>query len=632
MYHVFAIIKPPNIYLFGDSFCFDQHGNMPLRGNQIIPTINRSILLTLILIYLIAFWLTPKTVFWSPDEGAKFLELQTLYRLQQQDPHPLPYQGTRIDPTGQFYPSHTIYPRLTANNDLDFHWPVWFSLLSVWPFQLGGVTAIYLLPWLSGLGVAYLSGQIAARLDARAFAPTVLLVGLATPIFFYSLLFWEHTFVVMLGLLALRQALNFEPKTDHASPFRYSSLLRLVLFLITGIALRLEMLFYAVALLIALISVNFFYQPFPQDKIRRLALPVIGLISIGLLVIMTIYQYNLFGSRYLSMLAWGGELLQQPDFWANSLIHLQAIWINSSSSGGPLVEAWLSRWGLVCLLLIALAISLPSPGRELGVLLAGVGFVYLSLTVLMLPTPYRTLHGFFLPAPYLLFMGLFWNYYRQFAKSERFASHQAKLIGLTTLWYLILGTVAVMVRQAELLANLEWGARYLLMLYPLATVCTVVGVLKVLTQSRIFSTNIALALDKSWRYALFSLMLTLVCIGVGYQWRGFTEIQTTKQPLLAYAQQLEQSLPIVTDIEWLYASLSPHLITKEVYVIEPQTEIKSWLVLTETEIDKFLFASFFELSPQLLTDGPYPVEAVTHWQVKKMNFTIYRRIKQKEQQ
>jgi hypothetical protein len=175
--------------------------------------------------------------------------------------------------------------------------------------------------------------------------------------------------------------------------------------------------------------------------------------------------------------------------------------------------------------------------------------------------------------------------------------------------------MAVMVRQAELIANLEWGPRYLLMLYPLATICTVVGGLQIQSNS-----------DRNDRLNKFllGLMLILSCIGLGYQWRGLTEIQMTKQNLSAYAQTLEpQQLPIITDIEWLYASLSPHLINKEVYVIENQTEIKSWLTLTKT--DEFLFVSFFELPPHLLTDEPYPVEAVTHWQVGKMHFTIYRR-------
>ncbi|MDM8530198.1 hypothetical protein QUF63_03440 [Anaerolineales bacterium HSG25] len=621
--------------------------------------INVTAMLTLTLIYLIAFWLTPKTVFWSPDEGAKFLELQTLYRLQQQHPYPLPYQGSRIDSTGQFYPSHPIYPRLTADNDLTFHWPIWFPLLSLLPYQLGGITAIYLLSWLSGLGVAYLSGQIAAQFEARAFAPTMLLVGLASPIFFYSLLFWEHTLAVLLGLLALKQALNITtdgvgqtlvcPHADRLKPipqlWKYFRFIWLMLLLIASLALRLEMLFYALALVSALAIIQgldfrsgqTFALKIMVLPARYIFLPLVMGLVVATIMLMVWYQPNLFGTRYLGMLIWGSELVSQPDLWADVLIHLQATWINSGSGGGPLVGDWLSRWGMACLLLVALAVTLPTPGRELGLLVAGTGLAYLSVTVLNLPTRYRTLHGFFLPAPHLLFMALFWISPLNRPKGETVVKvpplgDRAKLLGLTTLLYLILGTLAVMIRQADLIANLEWGPRYLLMLYPLATICMVVGVLQYLTnyqaQDRTYLIKLPLIPNNFWQYALTGLILGLACIGLGYQWRGFTEIQATKQKLLSYTQTLEQqTVPIVTDIEWLYASLAPHLITKEVYVIEPQTEIIPWLSLTQSEMDQFLFVSFFELSPDLLTKEPYPLKAMTHWQVGQMKFTLYQRIK-----
>ena len=54
-------------------------------------------------IYLGLFFLTPKSVFWSPDEGAKLIQLQTL-GWDQGLHYQIPYPGYELDPSYQFYP------------------------------------------------------------------------------------------------------------------------------------------------------------------------------------------------------------------------------------------------------------------------------------------------------------------------------------------------------------------------------------------------------------------------------------------------------------------------------------------------------------------------------------------------
>src|SRR4051794_13006276 len=85
-----------------------------------------------LLVYLAVFVRLPQRVFWSPDEGGKFLELHSLHSHGGQ-PYTVPYAGQRIDPGFQFYPRyHATFPYPTRDVDgtIRFHWPIWFPLLS----------------------------------------------------------------------------------------------------------------------------------------------------------------------------------------------------------------------------------------------------------------------------------------------------------------------------------------------------------------------------------------------------------------------------------------------------------------------------------------------------------------------
>lgn len=69
-----------------------------------------------------------------------------------------------------------------------------FALASVGPFQLFGYRGLLLLPLLAALlmllGLARLAGQLG--LGACAQGWVVVIAGLATPIWFYAVVFWEH--------------------------------------------------------------------------------------------------------------------------------------------------------------------------------------------------------------------------------------------------------------------------------------------------------------------------------------------------------------------------------------------------------------------------------------------------------
>jgi len=64
-------------------------------------------------IYVAALEIFPKAVFWHPDEGAKFITLQTI-RWDRGLRYEVPYRGRVNDPAFNFYPGQcgygVIYP------------------------------------------------------------------------------------------------------------------------------------------------------------------------------------------------------------------------------------------------------------------------------------------------------------------------------------------------------------------------------------------------------------------------------------------------------------------------------------------------------------------------------------------
>lgn len=162
-----------------------------------------------LLAYLGAFALMPKDGFWVCDEGAKFIQVQGLLRGHYRD-YAVDWPGQAYDPTFRHSPFRLSFGRI-VDGRLYVSFPPFFALVSSFPFRLFGHAGLYVLPLGAGLATLWMVWRLAGRLEAppgtRPLA--VLLVGLGTPLWFYSLTFWEHTpaTALILGsvLLLIRQ-------------------------------------------------------------------------------------------------------------------------------------------------------------------------------------------------------------------------------------------------------------------------------------------------------------------------------------------------------------------------------------------------------------------------------------------
>lgn len=119
--------------------------------------------------------------------------------------------GLRVDyvwPGASFDPGKIMIPLGFSyigrfGDEVRLAWPLAFSFLS-WPFQaLLGPRGLFILPAITGALSAYLTGRIAEHVQRGSGTRALLLAGLATPMFFYSVLFWEHLPALSVALLGV---------------------------------------------------------------------------------------------------------------------------------------------------------------------------------------------------------------------------------------------------------------------------------------------------------------------------------------------------------------------------------------------------------------------------------------------
>jgi hypothetical protein len=150
--------------------------------------------------------LGPVDTFWTFDNGGKALVLANLR--EDVTRTWISYPGRPIDPELRYFPipfaGDEPYAELRDNRVISSYLSpfLWITL----PFAVGlGFSGLVVLPALSGGLAVVLTGLLAARLrvfspDSRAVAlGAAAVVAFASPLLFYSSVFWEHTPVVALA-------------------------------------------------------------------------------------------------------------------------------------------------------------------------------------------------------------------------------------------------------------------------------------------------------------------------------------------------------------------------------------------------------------------------------------------------
>jgi hypothetical protein len=530
-------------------------------------------------VYITTLITLPPSVFWSPDEGAKFLQMRGLLA-PREGPQRVAYGAVTSDPFHVFYPDAFIYPRPLWPSGVRCHWPNLFPALTLPLFGVFGPWGLYALPLVGGLLSAALAACLARRLAPGAATPAALLTGLATPLFFHSMLYLEHSLACALALGALLFGWN----AARVSGTRKGVRIAAAAFCAAGfVALRDEALLFFVALATAGIVTL-------TAGRRRLALLAGGALAGVLAAALAAGMAADAGAnRWSELVANAGGVLagvRDPAQWRALPRHALNVLVNNPEQfGAPLADEW-SVTALLGFVLCALS-PIVVARRRFACWAAGAALVATGcLFGLCLPDRYRAIHGLLLAMPGLAVTGL------SVAASDDVRAGRGERL-LTALLPILLALhvlVTWILRRPA--GGPEWGLRYAMMAYVLAAVLGAVGLVRLVGTTRRWTRLAGLALA--------GLLLALSC---GFQMRGVFELQVTKRDLRAFELEIEQAGgPIVTDQWWFAAALAPSFARMEIYTLKPDADLRTWINLHGRRSRQFLHVSYDPL-PEAVTTG-----------------------------
>ncbi len=588
-------------------------------------TSHRAALASLLLvgvIYIVCLILLPHdgAQFWSPDEGGKFIQLQNL-RLDPGLDTSVRYPGLLLDPDYHFapFPSPESF---THGGKLYLQWPPFLPLLTWLPYKLLGGGGLYLLPFLAGLGtlwLAYLLCRLLLPGAERAWT-VIPLLGLTTPLFVYSLVYFEHSLAALLVTLALYAALKGMARTPTQPPPAGEGMARTPtrpppagegygwgllagLALAGAIWLRSELYILALVMLIIL-----GLRVVALGGWRRLGVWLGGLL-VGLIPLWAFY-----------ILTWGSLLPAHALPYFSSGLKARFIstgglrtFLGSFLLGvrddltalpdlGPHIAPALRYTFLIGLALFLLGALLRSGWQRDSLLLGGFAALLATATAVLLDSNgYSALHGFLLPAPALVIATLLFRsaVFRPPLSDTASPATGPTIYNLQSTIYNLLrsplalfATITVLYVAAHTLiisvvsglgpdSRFEWGQRYLLPAYPL------VAVLLVAALPRLW-----LGLQDDGRLRIggtllrdllaLALLLSLI-VGMGLELRGVAAIGAARQNSAAWTQQVRLSTrglpntPIVSDVWWLPQEVAGVYDQRRLYLVNDSEQLAAFV-------------------------------------------------------
>lgn len=536
-----------------------------------------------LLVYLGILYVIPKHVFWSPDEGGRFIELRSL-EWDNGLTRVLPYPGRRLDPDLRFFPTPRVYPEYDAEGALRVPWPIWFPLLSRPFFNLFGANGIYVVPVFCGWLIVLICGFLTQRLGSLHTPAAMLIVGLASPVFFYSLTFWEHTLATSLVMLAVAVVVAV-----GGTPLSLLAALPLVL---AACMLRLEMFAVVPALLLAVLVANR-RAPGSGPSVLvparwRRPLALACAVSIVGMVAAFVFTFP----------PWRWHFIHSPRATLEGMLFLTRIpgglvdaVINSPRNGGPVLDRAWGYAGLAAVTAAAAGAFIRRPRLQAALLFPPFAFVLcLSAWIAFAEHQYRAVHGVVLIAPYILA-----GWYALLpAWQER--RRLPLLMATLGVLYLLFGLAAIIVfyiSSRGLESTLEWGQRYMLTVYPLF------GVLAVLAVSEYWRS----ARSRLQRVVFAGFVVASVLLALQYQQRGLTMLYWNRELLAAWDNGLRNRAPVVTDMWWLPTGVADLFTSSEMFVARDRTALLEWIASARSQgVRAFTHAGL----DQRVTRGPWP--------------------------
>ncbi|RMF34802.1 MAG: hypothetical protein D6759_05435 [Chloroflexi bacterium] len=508
-------------------------GWRPTEGQIVKGSLGLALFLYLVLLVAVL----PPHTFFDSDPGVKFLQVRNLVAHR--------WQGLWVDDPGEALdPSHTFSPFNTSFFYRDGEsgrvygvYSVPFVVLTSLFYALLGFRGLYLLPALATLGTMIVTYRLSRPIAPRTAPLAPLLVGVLSPMLFYSVDLWEHTpavFLAILGLWGLVETLA-----------RGRARWLLGAGLVLGLAAWFRAEVYALILACGLTLLW-------VERRRPRRLLVYGLAyGAGLALVLLpigVFQEWSFGSPL------GPHLQNAVVPQVNGQVarkvnmHPLALWALKSVVATKLLVPWTTSksWtvlvaGLVLLRLLAGRI--PAWRRGLTLLLAGAASLGTMGVVLMGVWEHwfaRNLVQSFPVLLFLLFLGL-----APEAQAAPVATASEERHSRMRLLALVGGLfTAFVLLTTPSSGGPQWGARFLMPVYPLL----VVGVLYALEP--VLASRPRRPME-SW--ALLFTFVFLCGASALTQFEGLRRLYWSKADYAQLTQAIERLAPevVVTDTWWM---------------------------------------------------------------------------------
>lgn len=543
---------------------------------------NGAAAVVLLFVYVGILWVMPKDVFWSPDEGIRFITLET-FHWDHGLRTALPYRGAALDPEFKFYPGRCaerdLYPSPAKDGSIRFRWSIWFPLVSRLFFSAFGLTGVYMLPLFCGWLTAVLAGVLASREHPRLGLLTILLCGLGTPICFFSLCFWEHTVATLCGVLAVALVTGTRSRVAPISVL-------VLLLLMIAVLLRFEMLAMALSVLgISAVArrTASAAAPNPDDAPTGARRWFAAVASGGVGLVLVAAALCALAPRHLDLLASiPGALVGSVRRVGLVPSALLQVFIRAADPRHPpasQVWEWLTLAAVGALLVGA---CVRSRRLELLLVIPSLALVLeFSLFNALSTRPYLSRHGVLLVAPYLV-VGPY-----VLADAWRRRDDALLWVAAITVLYMGSGFLALFAVRitwdGAYQIGLDGGARYMLTLYPLGAVLSVVAVHRYRRSDR----------HPFAKSAFTVFVAAMMAAALYYQFRGVEMLYNSKQQLSRWERALPEQGPVVTDSWWLAACLANFFTSHEVYCVSGGPQVSEWVPAAAAHgIGAFTFVSF----------------------------------------